>query len=523
MNLPYFRITACFLGLSFTSLEQAQSQNAGTLDPAFGNAGKVFTSFDLTGASIANAAVLQSDGKIIVGGSGSAGLTLARYNPNGSLDSSFGTGGLVYAGMGSSPPSNVYPNGNSDPAFIVSIVVQPSDGKILVAGKRGFEFMVARYHPNGTLDLSFGTNGLYTDVSAHSSNINRKILPTNYGRLLLVGEAIGLTNHYISVRCLHPNGTLDTSYGQNGFAFVSLQTPCDALLDQAGNLVIAGQFPSASNTSHHAVTRLLPSGLLDTSFGQNGRVVEYLTPYSFVRGLVMQADGKLVLVGRGHTSGGWLWRLLPNGALDFSFGYLGSSIISFGNSTGALNSVLVQPDGKLVAVGLTQSPGAFFIARTLADGSPDPGFGTNGQTVFAETGAEGLNHVLLQPDSKLVAVGYSYAQANSTGPARYAVFRFLNQLASGLPVQALNSLPDVFPNPAAGMLTVRLAPSIKANQPIKLTLTNLLGQQIVSTEGKTSPAQQDVSVDVSSVSTGVYLLRGTTGSISFSRKITITR
>src|SRR2546426_2863336 len=139
-------LSALLLILSFAHSVDA---GPGDLDATFGIGGRVLTDFG--GGDRARAVALQADGKIVVAGSSSAGavgadFALARYNPGGSLDPTFGSGGRVLTDFGV-----------DDEARAVAL---QADGKIVVAGGFGGAFFaLARYNPNGTLDTSFGSEG----------------------------------------------------------------------------------------------------------------------------------------------------------------------------------------------------------------------------------------------------------------------------------------------------------------------------------------------------------------------------
>src|SRR6266540_534170 len=166
--------------LVFFAVASAQAA-PGDLDTSFGTGGKVTTSFGSFYDEIDGLA-LQPDGKIVAGGyvetsSTDSDFGLARYNPNGSLDTSFGTGGKV------TTPIGPY-------ALARSLVLQP-DGKIVVAG---YEydgstelFAVARYNAGGSLDTSFGTGGKVTTAFAGGGGLGRSIALQADGKIVETG------------------------------------------------------------------------------------------------------------------------------------------------------------------------------------------------------------------------------------------------------------------------------------------------------------------------------------------------
>ena len=143
----------------------------GTLDAAFGTNGVITTT---VGGNLSNQRiVLQPDGKFVVASyAGSSEVAVVRYNPNGTLDTTFGTSGITRTSVG-----------NSSFPYVGEILVQ-TDGKLLVAGDARFgstvDIFVLRYNPNGTLDNSFGANGIVqTDIDNQSNEIGGCLLYTS--------------------------------------------------------------------------------------------------------------------------------------------------------------------------------------------------------------------------------------------------------------------------------------------------------------------------------------------------------
>ena len=241
----------------------ARLNTDGSLDPSFGTNGQVMTPFPPDGVFTA-AGVLQPDGRIVAVGY-SAGccttitLKAARYNPDGSLDPSFGTGGLVTLDLGQSfiaadavlqadgrlviagrfvPTGGsdfglvrLLPNGTLDPSFDVdgvvisdfgadeagASVILLGDGRIVLGGSRSSDLALARYLPDGSLDMTFGTGGLATADSGAQDGLGQLILLPN-GKLLAGGSTAPSqgSGDFLLAR-FHPDGALDTSFGSSGF------------------------------------------------------------------------------------------------------------------------------------------------------------------------------------------------------------------------------------------------------------------------------------------------------------------
>ena len=194
---------------------QAVMPHAGSLDTNFGNGGKVVTDF---GGPIAEgqSLVVQPDGKLVVAGrsSSNAGsiFALARYNSDGSLDPSFGSGGKV---------TTAFPQGDSE---ILAMTLQ-QDGKIVAAGDTGGSanhgvMAVARYNPDGTLDQAFGTGGQATVDFGAGFHTAFAIGVQPDGKIVLAGTALlmppSFTSSQFGLARLNPNGTLDPGFGNGG-------------------------------------------------------------------------------------------------------------------------------------------------------------------------------------------------------------------------------------------------------------------------------------------------------------------
>ncbi len=343
-------------------------QADGSVDPSFGHEGKVITDF-ATSFDWAYALVLQPDGKIVVGGvtdaSGSRDFGLARYLPDGSLDLAFGQGGRLIAKLRPLSADTVY-----------GLALQP-DGKILAGGtsfpdvlvlRPNADFILSRFTPDGAPDATFGVGGsVTTDFGKESWDDARAIALQPDGSILLGGS----TNS--------GNGP--------GVLFGA---------DQLG------------------LARYTPQGLLDSSFGTGGTVtVDGGSMVEAVRALALTPDGAIVAAGyvNGEHRGDMLLaRFVHSGALDNTFGTGGMTITDLRSGSERLEGVALQPDGWIVAAGqvATGQHADFAIVRYDPTGRPDPSFGRQGLASFDFGGREDRTHSLvLQPDGGIVAVGQS--------------------------------------------------------------------------------------------------------------------
>lgn len=261
----------------------ARYNRDGTLDPTFGDGGKVLTTFAPNSIDGANALVIQPDGKIVAAGRTRSGpknqFAVARYLPNGSLDPSFDDDGLV-----------VTPISSGDD-IVFDLAVQP-DGKLIAAGwssPGGFDIALARYNPDGRLDGTFDGDGVVVASSFRpASTYASKVLVQPDGKILTGGAGLARFN---------PDGSVDRSFGSGGRAVtdVGLLTP---LLQRDGKILAAGSgSSSAREYSDFVVVRLTAAGRIDPTFGRGGRVVTNFREQDDATDAALLANGKLVVSG----------------------------------------------------------------------------------------------------------------------------------------------------------------------------------------------------------------------------------
>jgi len=336
----------------------------GTLDTTFGRGGKVRTDFPGL-AAVPSAVVIQPDGKIVVAGGAFPLFTflgnfeLVRYNPNGSLDRSFGNGGIV---------TTTFPEGS-----YASDVALQSDGKIIAAGtvfvdfiigeSSNTDFALARYNPDGSPDSTFGNGGQVSTDFVGLEDDAFSVLIQPDGKIVAVGSANDPATFYdfAAARYLS-NGTIDTTFGVAGkvstdFGDQNFDRARSAALQPDGKIVAAG-FAISQNggVQNFAVARYTSNGVLDTTFSGDGKnQIDFGDCCQSANKVLLQSDGKIITVGYANTedsdSDFLLARLNPRGSLDASFGVGGKVRTSFGDLNGGANGAALQSDGKIVAVG----------------------------------------------------------------------------------------------------------------------------------------------------------------------------
>jgi uncharacterized delta-60 repeat protein len=369
----------------------------GSLDTSFGTKGvaEITTNTSWDGSErgkLHNVSVaLQADGKIVVATNTlvtkksvtKTDMMVLRLNPNGSLDTSFGTGGNVVIDL---------PQGSATPG---GVAVLPG-GQIVVAGSNPFnvvgpEYVVARLTSAGALDTSFGPSGQGYNFTVVSPT-NSPWFPRN------TVEALGV--------------------------------------DPSGDLVLAGNWTNPAKTTSaisFQVVRYTPGGLLDTSFANQG---VFIFPFPSgiygIESVGFQPDGHIIL-GLPDSSGmgtGGVARLNTNGTIDTTFGSNG-----YFTDPAMADDVAstVQTDGNVLLELVDGDPnlGRYLVDRLLPGGTLDPAFGSGGQVVVTVPGvlsAYGVAPpvaITVGPDGKITSEGNFTSNLNST-----VTIRMLNDITS---------------------------------------------------------------------------------------------
>jgi uncharacterized delta-60 repeat protein len=385
---------------------------AGILDPTFGNGGKVNFRFQPNSNDAVTSAALQPDGKIVLAGQTSyvrngsnvTELSVSRLNADGSLDTTFGTGGWVMTDFGIALATS----GAS------RVIILP-DGKILVGGGSGGVMALARYNPNGSLDTTFDGDGkVTTDFDGGTGEDATYLLPQADGKVIAVGYMFGSMGNPAQVIVLaryNTDGSLDATFGDGGkfkLLYPGFITYLFGAAIQAdGKILISGRYvynrpgciPSPNvycGVNKNFLYRYDLQLRLDRKFGRRGEIRsdEYFGELS------IQPDGHILVAGfpvaKRYSFSGWLetkfaptpftpqgdapnegtYQLAkrPNGTtvgchrpasfatlIDFTvvlFGadgrYIATDQRDFYTAHDICRSLLVQPDGKVLVIGTVQ-------------------------------------------------------------------------------------------------------------------------------------------------------------------------
>ncbi len=381
----------------------------GNLDPAFAVNGKAILELGPANSGGHNEAVrgvaIQPDGKIVTAGnigytqSNTTFLLLARHLPNGDLDSTFGTNGVVLS------------TGNNN-AFALSVVLLP-DGKILTGGSfynfantnNSWDMQVRRYLANGVLDSTFGVQGSAL-IHRNTDELITLALQTD-GKILLAGISGSGSNYDVLTARLHADGRIDSTFAADGISLIALDTRIDV-----------------------------------------PRQIQQLP------------DGKVLIVGnyRNNATGRFdlfMIRLEANGQPDPTFGNSGVVKYNLGNGTNGLYAALQEADGSYLGAGYDYKDDAYrtTLFHFLADGSLDSGFGDGGAVIFEIAEESEAKAMELTADGDVIIAGYAVTNGNYD----FLVAQFKDTTLTSTSITKL-LLPDLklYPNPIAAVATLSL-------------------------------------------------------------------
>jgi uncharacterized delta-60 repeat protein len=436
-------IGAAAIMLVFSASGQSAQAAGGDLDPTFGTGGQVTTDFSHS-TDIANAVALQPDGKMVVVGTtykhndySDEDFAVARYNTDGTLDTTFGGNGKVrtdFPGLAAVPSS---------------VLIQP-DGKILVAGGAfplftfAGDFKLVRYNSNGSLDTSFGVGGIVTTSFPGQGSYAFALALQSDGKIIAAGtdfvnfSSEDSSNTDFALARYNPDGAPDTTFGGDGQVTTDFDGFNDdvfsILVQPDDKLVAVGSAKNPANFYDFAAVRYLANGTIDATFGVAGKVRTDFGDHNFdqARSAALQPDGKIVAAGFAISQNGGVQNFAVaryglNGTLDTTFSNDGIRQVDFGSCCQSAYRVLLPSDGKIIIVGYPNSESSdsdFLLARLNSNGSLDRTFGIGGKvrTSFGDLNG-GASGAALQPDGKIVAVGFQATFSNNW--AEFALARYL--------------------------------------------------------------------------------------------------
>jgi uncharacterized delta-60 repeat protein len=419
------RLALCFVVLCVPAAVSASAgpDGPGDLDPTFGIGGRVSVTLGAADAR-PSALNIQPDGKIVISGSvveyrpppppppppiepppprtgpeasarfyslpeadpsgqDQGDFFALRLNQEGTLDTSFGAGGVVRT------PINLQPDGSD---YAGGAGLGPN-GTIVLGGSawgppgEGYDFAFVRYTSSGALDPTFGGDGIVT-MNHEQTDGGQTVAVQPDGKVIGAGETPSTST--ACVLRLLPNGDPDPSFGSAGIVQTALGNPAmrdvffDVTVLEDGRILAAGTADTDYPNADFALVRYLPNGQLDTTFGNGGIVLTDGPNSDWAWTSLVLPGGKIIIAGdteyQTYSYEARLARYLSNGVLDTSFGGDGIVTTRFEGDSSA-TALAAQEDGKLIAGGWSHSGSSqarFALARYNDDGTLDTTFGDGG-------------------------------------------------------------------------------------------------------------------------------------------------
>lgn len=313
--------------------------------------------------------------------------SLQVFSQYGNLDGTFGTGGKVVTSI----------NSGADKAY--SVLLQ-ADGKILVGGMTtnaltGKDFVCIRYNSNGTLDTTFGVNGIFTnDIQVGSDDVVYSVALQSDGKIILAGYSDDGSNKNAAIMRLNSNGTIDTTFGNSGKVLTDFITgKADEIKvvkihTLTGNIIVGGTSSTSTTESQAVIARYTNNGTLDTTFNTTGKLplphnTGSGTFYYVIEDLTIKPNGKISAVGWINQQGlqwsanHYVCRLNNNGTLDTSFSTDGVMTVNgnFNADDKSFSMILNADDSMLFSGGgnLTSTKYDYFLGLYNAAGSTATG------------------------------------------------------------------------------------------------------------------------------------------------------
>lgn len=495
----------------FMAARPVSAQTAGQLDHTFNSTGLYVHDFgfqdNLTDV------IVQPDQKILSCGTAltpafAGRLLVLRQNADGTPDTGFGNGGSV-----------IIESFTESYAYALQV---KNDGKILVAGSAAdpsyaFSSVVLRLNPNGSIDSTFGTNGWAIYRVNAGDNFTYSMVELSNHQLLIGGTAMDTAarNQPVILR-LQENGSLDSTFGVDGVASIPV-TEMDnrfnkIALQSNGKIIAAGHYGNPITNDGQfdfdiLVARFNADGTPDLSFSGDGLLTDTVSPtyVDDIFGLGITNDQKIVVSGY-TTLPDFSYDAITlqydsNGVRNANFGQNGLARFDSAAQDVA-NALVIDGDGRIVVAGTTGGFGFdnrnLLVLRYKADGSPDSSFGGQGYVTTEVLGfMDEANAVTLQQDGKIVVAG----KANKGNQNDVCLARYYEEDATAI-AELTTITASLYPNPVAANNVINL----QANEPIRsVTLFDLSGRLISSftTEAKVTAYTYQLPAALAS---GVYLL-----------------
>lgn len=422
-------------------LEDRTLLSAGVLDLSFNGTGMVTS--DIAGRyDIAYSMAIDSHGKIVVVGIADTNrpeFALARFNPDGGVDTSLGGDGKVTTAIGTS----------HDYARSVAL---DGAGRLVVAGffvngSNNYDIALTRYDTFGNLDLTFDEDGIVTSAIGSRDDVANSVVIDGNGKIIVAGySATGTdrSSYDFALARYYADGSLDTTFGSDGKLTTDFGSAEDSAakvtIDSHGRIVVAG-YSFTNGGYRFALARYTSDGKLDTAPATGlgpldpmtglraGKVTAAIGSYDDEAvGMAIDGNGKIVIAGYSRNGNGTydfaLVRYNEDGSLDATFNGDGILTTDFGSASDVATSMAIDPNGKIVVAGYSTIGNNFdfALARYTVDGNLDPTFDGDGRltTTIGSLGSI-ANDVAIDGNGNIVVAGYTNFRGSN---ADFALVRY---------------------------------------------------------------------------------------------------
>lgn len=490
-----------FFAILFFALNSPTFSQSGNLDLTFSNDGKVTTSFG-SGNDFANATALQTDGKIVVAGKSYNGtdydIAIARYNIDGTLDNTFSQDGKLTMPIGTLDDAAealiIRPNGK--------ILIA---GATLNNGLN--DFVLVQYNSDGTVDNNFGLGGIVKIDFGANDGANCMAI-YNDGKIVVAGVSGDFNLKLFAIARINSDGSMDNTFSNDGKEMTQIGDYMNFANDLAiandGKIIVAGGASNNDETDYAVLVRYNIDGTIDYTFGSdgNGRVYCSQGADDTFTSIAILNDGKILAAGNSYINDInfddiLLVRYTNNGLIDDTFGANGKVFTNYCTND-YCNSLIVQQDNKIVAAGGSIGCPAFVLSRYTENGTLDNSFGNSGiLTTDFGPDDEMATCVIKQNDTKLVVSGYR----NNATSYDFAIARYENLLSNILTVDATENLLDIYPNPAIENITISL--NKQANN-VAIEVYDIYGNLVMVEENKSG---DHFYLKTSNLASGTYCIK----------------
>ncbi len=486
-----------FTGIIYFLFNSVQL-SAQELDPSFGTNGKSYVSFGFVSYYMEEME-FQSSNKIIAAGDNENILNpfvVCRLKNDGSLDSTFQGTGILTFGFGYTYE------------FCSALQIDNQD-RIILGGSSNGDMVLARLLPDGDFDTTFSEDGkVKLSFGLGNGSKAHKLLIQNDGKILAIGEAYGGENFNFAAARFLANGTVDSTFGVNGYITHDLNGfndfGQDALLVSDGKILIGGSANNSEGNSAFAWIRLNADGTLDTNFGSNGKLISSINSNlnEVVETMELHPNGKVISAG--YSAGDFaVYCMSTDGVLDASFGSNGHTTSDFDDYQDKAFALKIDAQGKIILAGHGYDGSVntfldFAIARYTENGNLDNTFSSDGKLVV-KMGAysSGIKDILIQEDGKILFGGYSLETQGG-----FVDFGFLQLDVSAITSILTNDYSNfqLYPNPVTDVLAIR---NDTFNEDLDLIQVYSISGQLLN---EYKAQNQVVQIDISAMNAGIYMV-----------------